>query len=105
MLRLSDFGRQLLSAVRASYPGTLRLAPKSGKFVETPDNFWTIRIQPRDESFRITLRGNPDDFSPTDGIRLVPDRTGYSSLKLTSSMQIADFIKLLQQVPRKGRGI
>ena len=102
--RLSDFGSQLLNAVRASYPGMLRLAPKSGKFVETPDNFWTIRIQPRDESFRITLRGSPDDFSPNDGIRLVPDRTGYSALKLTSPAQITDFMKLLRQVPRKGRG-
>ena len=68
--RRNDFRRQLLNAVGASYPGTLKLA-RSGKFVENPDNFSTIRLRPRDESCRITRRERPDDFSPIDSIRLV----------------------------------
>src|SRR5581483_7333100 len=100
---LSTFGKQLLGAVRATYPGALKYFPKSGKFVETPDNFWTVRIQSRDESFRITLRGRTDEFVSTGSLQLIPDMTGYSSLKLTSPAQISDFMKVLQQVPRKGR--
>lgn len=100
---LSTFGKQLLGTVRAAYPGSLKYFPKSGKFVDTPDNFWTVRIQSRDESFRITLRGRPDEFSSTGSIQLIPDMTGYSSLKLKSPAQIADFMKVLQQVPKKGR--
>jgi len=100
---LSTFGKQLLETVRATYPGALKYFPKSGKFVETPDNFWTVRIQSRDESFRVTLRGRPDEFVSTGSLQLVPDMTGYSSLKLTSPAQIADLMKILQQVPKKGR--
>jgi hypothetical protein len=100
---LREFGTQLLTAVRSSFPGSLRFFSKSGKYVETPDNFWTIRIQGRDKSFRITVRGRPDDFLPSGTISLNPDMTGYSSLKLSTPGQLNDFIRILQQVPKKGR--
>jgi len=100
---LSSFGKQLLGTVRATYPGALKYFPKSGKFVETPDNFWTVRIQSRDKSFRATLRGRPDEFVSTGSLQLIPDMTGYSSLKLTSPAQITDFMNVLRQVPKKGR--
>lgn len=100
---LRAFGAQLLTTVRANYPGALKYFPKSGKYVETPDNFWTVRIQTRDESFRITVRGRPDDFLPPGTIQLSRDMTGYSSFKLSAPSQLTDFVKILQQVPKKGR--
>jgi hypothetical protein len=100
---LRAFGAQLLTTIRASYPGALKYFPKSEKYVETPDNFWVIRIQTRDESFRITVRGRPDDFLSTGSIELKPDMTGYSAFKLTAPSQISDFMKILEQIPRKGR--
>ena len=100
---LRAFGTQLLTTVRASYPGALRFYPKSQKYVETPDNFWVIRIQNRDESFRITVRGRPDDFLPSGAIDLKTDMTGYTAFKLSSPSQIGDFMKILEQIPRKGR--
>jgi hypothetical protein len=100
---LRALGMQLLTTVRASYPGALKFYPKSEKYVETPDNFWVIRIQGRDESFRITVRGRPDDFIAPCTIDLKPDMTGYSAFKLSAPNQIGEFIKILEQVPKKGR--
>jgi len=100
---LRAFGTQLLTTIRASYPGALKFFPKSKKYVETPDNFWVIRIQTRDESFRITVRGRPDDFLSTGSIELKADMTGYSAFKLSAPSQISDFMKILEQIPRKGR--
>jgi hypothetical protein len=100
---LRSFGAELLMLVRESYPGALRFFPKSGKYVESPDNFWTVRIQTRDQSFRVTVRGRPEDFLTVGDIQLSPDMTGYSSFKLSAPSQLTDFMKILQQVPKKGR--
>jgi len=97
---LRDLGTQLLTKVRASYPGALKFYPKSGKYVETPDNFWVVRIQSRDESLRITIRGRPEDFGSSGSIQLKPDMTGYSAFKLSTPTQIGDFMKLMAQIPQ-----
>lgn len=100
---LRALGTQLLTTVRANYPGALKFFPKSEKYVETPDNFWVIRIQGRDESFRITVRGRPDDFVAPSTIDLKPDMTGYSAFKISAPTQIDDLMKILEQVPKKNR--
>lgn len=98
---LREFGTKLLHAVRRQFPGELRFFPKSGKFVESPDNFWTVRIQARDVSFRITVRGRPESFGKLRSISLKPDMTGYSSFKLSSPDQLDEFIQILKQTPKK----
>jgi len=98
---LKDFGTQLLREVRNHFPGTLRFFPKSGKFVETPDNFWTVRPQSRDGSFRITVRGRPESFESPKSLDLKPDMTGYSSFKVSRVGQIDELIRVLKQVRKK----
>jgi hypothetical protein len=98
---LKDFGTQLLREVRKYSPGDLRFFPKSGKFVETPDNFWTVRPQSRDGSFRITVRGRPESFEKPKSLDLKPDMTGYSSVKVSRPSQIEELVRLLRQVRRK----
>jgi hypothetical protein len=100
---LRDFGTALLQAVRSQFPGELKYYERSGKFVESPDNFWTVRIQSRDVSFRITVRGRPESFEKPSSLDLKPDMTGYTSLKLSSAGQIEDLIKVLRQVRKKRR--
>jgi hypothetical protein len=99
--KMREFGKALLEAVRAQYPGELKFFERSGKYVETPDNFWTVRIQARDESFRITVRGKPDSFIGIHSLTIKPDMTGYSSFKLSSPKQIEEFMSVLSQVPKK----
>lgn len=40
-------GNELLTRIRTEFPSVLRYHPKSKKFVESPDNFWVVRVQPR----------------------------------------------------------
>jgi len=98
---LRDLGTQLLREVRSHFPGDLAFYPASGKYVEAPDNFWTVRPQPRDGSFRITVRGRPVFFQSTRTLELKPDMTGYSSFKVARPGQIDELLRVLKQVRRK----
>ncbi|MCW5629517.1 MAG: hypothetical protein KIT47_11690 [Rhodoferax sp.] len=98
---LAELGRAVLEAVRSRYAGELRFYQKSGRYIDTPDNFWTIKPQPRDVSFRITVRGTPDSFSGVGGLQVGADQTGYSSFKIERLDQIALFNRLMEQVRRR----
>ncbi len=98
---LAELGGALLASVRAKYPGELRFYEKSGRYVETPDNFWTIKPQSRDVSFRITVRGAPESFSGAGSLQVKADQTGYSSFKLERQGQVEAAIRMLSQVRRK----
>ena len=99
--QLQELGNLLLSAVRARYQGELKYFEDSGRYIETPDNFWTIKPQARDVSFRITVRGTPDSFSDAAVLAPKPDRTGYSTFKVERTGQIEALVRLLDQVRRK----
>lgn len=98
---LKDLGVELLREVRAGFPGDLAFYPTSGKYVQAPDNFWTIRPQPRDQSFRITVRGRPETFSNAGSLHIKADMGSYSSFKIEGASQIEDLIRVLKQVRRK----
>lgn len=98
---LNELGTKLLQAARSKYPGDLTFYEASGKYVEAPDNFWTIRPQPRDESFRITVRGRPESFKAPATLELKPDMTGYSSFKVERIGQVEEFLRVLDQIRRK----
>lgn len=98
---LRELGTLLLSAVRSKYPGELRFFEKSGRYVDTPDNFWTVKPQPRAGSFRITVRGVPDQFKDFKSLSLRPDQTGYSTFTIERASQIGLLVRLLGTVRRK----
>lgn len=98
---LHDLGLELLRRIRAEYPGELRFHPASEKFVESPDNFFTIRIQPRDKSLRITVRGLPDRFPPARTLVLRKDMTSYSAFKVSSIDQIDEAMQVLRSADRR----
>lgn len=92
-----DLGEALLSEVRSLFPGELRYEPRSAKFDETPEIFWTIKILPQEKALRITVRGTPDDFDQASGIDLTLDKFGYSAFLVTRPSQISGAIALLKQ--------
>jgi hypothetical protein len=98
---LKQLGAAILHAVRANFPGELKLYKPSKKYVETPDNFWTIRPQGRDQSFRITVRGTPESFDSPKSLVLKRDMHGYSSFKVSNSSQIEELMSILHQVRKK----
>lgn len=98
---LQALGETLLAAVRRQFRGELRYHPRSGKFVESPDNFWTVRIQPRDRSLRITVRGIPSSFFKTSTIVLKADMGSYSAFKVSDEKQIEEAIAVIRMASQK----
>jgi len=93
---LRELGLELLQGVRKRFPSNvLQFHPRSKKFVDRPINFWTVRIQPRDRSLRLTVRGTLDEFPETERIKLVPDMTSYSCFKLTTPGQLTEALLII----------
>jgi hypothetical protein len=98
---LQALGDAFLKAVRSQFPGALVFHPRSAKFVESPDNFWTVRIQPRDQSLRITVRGVPESFTATKLIELKPDMGSYSAFKVSKLEQVKEAVEIIRQASVK----
>jgi len=99
--RIRALGKQLLAEIRPELSGSLRYHPTSKTYVETPDNFWAVRIQPEDRSLRIVVRGEPEYFGPVTGITLKPDRTSYSSFKISQHSQLAAALSIIKMAKRE----
>ncbi len=90
-----ELGEQFLSEARKLIPGELNRTP-SGKFVETPDNFWTVKIQPRDKSLRFTVRGKLKDFQMSRSFQLSNDRgIYYSTFKINRIEQVEEALGVI----------
>jgi hypothetical protein len=85
---LRNLGKSLLAAARELAPRDYLQRTSTGRYVNRPDNFWTVKIQPRDGSFRVTVRGRPDRFDGIRGLEVKPDQNGYSSFKISSAREV-----------------
>ena len=94
---MRELGEKLLSTVRSKFPGELCYEPRFAKFDETPEIFWTIKIQPYDKSLRITVRGTPDSFTEIQGVDLKVDKFGYSAFVITRKGQIPGALEAIRQ--------
>jgi hypothetical protein len=94
---LREIGEALLSSIRSEFKGELRYEPRSAKFDETPEIFWTIKIQPQEKSLRLTVRGVPDTFPSIDDIDLKLDKFGYSAFVVTHKGQVAGAVSAIRQ--------
>ena len=94
---MRSLANSFIAAVRVQVVGELVLREPSGRFVETPNNFWTVKVQPRVQNFRITLRGKPGSFSPPSTFHLKDDRPGYSNFVLSDAQQIADAVQAIRE--------
>ena len=97
---LRHLGETLLSEVRSHFKGELSYEPRSAKFDETPEIFWTVKIQPEDPSLRITVRGTPDNFPDLEDIDLKVDKFGYSAFVITNNNQIPGAVTAIQQAAK-----
>jgi hypothetical protein len=96
-LDIRNLGEGLLSEVRQHFPGELNYEPRSAKFDETPEIFWTVKIQPNDNSLRITVRGTLEDFNKIPGIDLKLDKFGYSAFVIQHPDQIPNALEVIKQ--------
>jgi transcriptional regulator of heat shock response len=86
--RQKEIGELLLSGVRNEFFGELKHISKTGKFIETPDDYWAIQIQPKAKNFRIIIYGSPHVHHGNNKIELKQDTSFYSSFILSSKAQI-----------------
>lgn len=96
-LDMRSLGEGLLSEVRRHFPGELSYEPRSAKFDETPEIFWTIKILPSDNSLRITVRGTPETFKKVPNIDLKLDKFGYSAFVIEHQGQIPYALEIIKQ--------
>ena len=96
-LEMRSLGEGLLAEIRQHFPGELSYEPRSAKFDETPEIFWTIKIQPSDNSLRITVRGTPESFKKASGIDLSLDKFGYSAFVIQHQGQIPNALEIIKQ--------
>jgi len=102
---LRSLGEGLLSAVRSHFAGQLKFHPKSRKYVETPDNFWTVTIQPRVRALQITIRGETESFAKPRSIELKPDMGSYSAFKMRREEQLSEALAIIREAgARRRRG-
>ena len=94
---MRSLGELLLSGVRKEFPGELSYEPRAAKFDETPEIFWTVKIQPQEKNLRITVRGTPESFTATSDIDVKLDKFGYSFFILSDSEQVQDALAVIRQ--------
>jgi len=100
--QLREIGVLIYTGVRAVNPrGKLKCFTKSKRFVESPDNFWTICFQPRRSDFVITVRGKPEEFK-TESVVVKPDRGTHSRFKVTKLEEVDEAVRLILSARRKG---
>jgi len=97
---IQSFGEVLLSRVRRHFKGELHYEPRTGKFDETPDIFWTVKIQSHSRSLKITIRGAPDIFKVPPKINLFRDKFGYSAFEISNKSQIDGAVSLIKQASK-----
>ena len=97
---IRNFGEMLLSAVRRHFKGELHYEPRTGKFDETPDIFWTVKIKPHKRSLKVTVRGLPDNFKIPSTINLLRDKFGYSAFEISKKEQITGAVSLIKQASK-----
>lgn len=98
---LRNIGEDLLKSIRERFSGELKFYPKSRKYVETPNNFWAVVIQPRDKSLRVTVKGRPQSHISPPDIELKPDLSSYSSFKIKSLSQLKSALAVITEAANK----
>jgi hypothetical protein len=94
---LRPLGEDFLRALRSEFPGELWLRDVTGRFQETPDNWWTIKPQPRARSFRVTMRAQALKIDG-HGILVQRDRNdSYSNFTFRDASELPAVLAILRQ--------
>jgi hypothetical protein len=97
---LRKIGERLVKEVRKLFPGELKFHPITKKFVESPDNFWVVRVQPRAKSLRIIVYGLPEAHRLTNTIKLKRDMSSYSTFILEREHQLPEAVEIIREAKK-----
>ena len=97
--RLPDWAKEaapkILRAIRQIDSGQLERG-KRNKFINRPNNFWTITAQPQAKGFAITIYGRPHLFK-SNSLMIQDDRPGHSRFVIRGPSQVAEAIRLIKE--------
>ncbi|OGO51914.1 MAG: hypothetical protein A2148_04495 [Chloroflexi bacterium RBG_16_68_14] len=125
---LKTLGWNLVNEIRSKFRGDLLLNKKVRRYVETPDQWFTLKPQPQSKSIAITVRGRPstyieiedDEFStvapdektlvitPRDYVNKTPvelkqDGGGSSRFVVKNSSQLPAALRVLARASKSRR--
>lgn len=100
---LRDLALALLGRIRARFSGLLHYHKPSGRWVETPDNFWIVRLQEEDGTLRIIIRADARKLAVPSDITLTPDRPSYVAFKIRRMSQVSSAFSLIEQASHNRR--
>ena len=90
-----EAARHILSSVREIDDGKLSRGERN-KFVNRPDNFWTITAQPRKGGFAVTIYGRPHLFQ-AEHLTVLNDRPGHSRFVIRDAAEVPEAIRLIKR--------
>ncbi|OGW58093.1 MAG: hypothetical protein A2Z09_06370 [Nitrospirae bacterium RBG_16_43_8] len=94
---MGRIGGILIQKIRREFHGSLKYHEKSRMYVESPVNFWAVRVQPRDKSLLISIYGSPPDYTKVkETINVKRGRTGYSTFKIKTIEEIDTAIGIIR---------
>ncbi|MBU3966031.1 MAG: hypothetical protein KKG76_01460 [Euryarchaeota archaeon] len=95
---IESLGIKILNFVRKLAPqGQLHYYEGSQIYVEKPRRFCAIKIQPRDRSLAITVKGLPSVFKDTKKIELKEAWRSFSRFKLSEENQLEEAFEVISQ--------
>ena len=97
---LRDLGEKFLRAMRREFPGQLEYREGSGRWIETPDPWWTIKGQPYKQNFYISVRRPPEDYDAPTSIVMRRERASWSRLYFGAEEHLADVMAVIRQASR-----
>lgn len=86
-------GREFIRRIREAQPGSFKRM-KSGQFNYGPLDFLAVVVQPKAESIRVTVYGQPHAFGRTATLTLKPELKSYTSFKLRSQSEVDDAVRV-----------
>jgi hypothetical protein len=66
-----------------------------GRWVSVPDNFMTMKIQPRARDIAFTVYGHPRDSAPPTKIKIKQDQSSFSRFKVESEGQFDEALSIV----------
>jgi hypothetical protein len=90
-------GKKLLSRIRKITRGRFSYNLVSGRFVESPDPYWSIQIEESSNRFCIVVFGRPHEHSPTQNLKMNKFMKSYSIFYIDNINQIDEaIVKIVQ---------
>jgi len=103
---LKNIGLALFQFADDLFPNNDFEQDSHDRWVPRPNNFVTIKVQPRAKNLAVTLRGNPGEFLNHDELPLSQDQNGYSIFRISKPSQLkaaADYVSRAAELFRRGR--